>query len=290
MVKNEISRLENITRPGQSSSTQSNSERAQPSPSTPGSTGYKYQGSIVELVLLLAQLFSIISGVMFIFITNPYESRIVFQRCIFSALLTLLGTAVVMHGLPSLSTAKKLWRAFRNKATQQEMKQIANFAMDNNTHSIFYCSLILSSAPSHLLLIPLFLEVVVSLCRRVLVLAARAPSWASSFKGGFTSLADRVLARDTDIRRMIGNAEVFIFFALILQLFTSSRNILLLILYGQLLRVRYIVNADCKAAWNTVAQRADGVFLHARCPGPIRSLYNRIKSFAVGLVSQAPRA
>ena len=85
---------------------------------------------------------------------------------------------------------------------------------------------------------------------------------------------------------MISNAEVLIFFALILELFTSRRNILLLILYGQLLRVRYIVNADSKLAWNIVASRTDSVFLHANSPSVVKIAYNKVKSFAAGLVSQ----
>jgi hypothetical protein len=86
---------------------------------------------------------------------------------------------------------------------------------------------------------------------------------------------------------MISNAEVLIFFALILELFTSRRNILLLILYGQLLRVRYIVNADSRTAWNSVASRADGVFLHANSPSLVKAAYQRVKTFAGGLVAQA---
>jgi hypothetical protein len=85
---------------------------------------------------------------------------------------------------------------------------------------------------------------------------------------------------------MISNAEVLIFFALILELFTSRRNILLLILYGQLLRVRYIVNADSKTAWNTVTLRADSVFLHAYSPSLVKIAYNKAKSLAAGLVNQ----
>ena len=85
---------------------------------------------------------------------------------------------------------------------------------------------------------------------------------------------------------MTSNAEVAIFFALILELFTSRRNILLLILYGQLLRVRYIVNPDSRAAWDAVGARTDTLFLHPRCPTLIKSAYSKIKGIISGLVNQ----
>ena len=99
-------------------------------------------------MLLAAQIFSVAHAIMVVFITNPYESKNAFGRSILAALFSFVGQAVVTYGFPSFGTLKQLWKAFRQQASQAELKGIANFAMDSNTHNIFYCSLTLSSAPS----------------------------------------------------------------------------------------------------------------------------------------------
>ncbi len=102
----------------------------------------------LNIILLAAQIFSIVHAVMVVFITNHYESKNAFGRAILAALFSFTGQAILSYGFPSFSTGKKLWKAFRGKASPAEIKDIANFAMDNNTHNIFYCSLTLSAAPS----------------------------------------------------------------------------------------------------------------------------------------------
>jgi hypothetical protein len=103
---------------------------------------------ILNIILVAAQIFSIVHAVMVVFITSPYESKNAFGRAILAALFSFAGQAVLSYGFPSFSTGKILWKAFRGKASPAEIRDIANFAMDNNTHNIFYCSLTLSAAPS----------------------------------------------------------------------------------------------------------------------------------------------
>jgi hypothetical protein len=105
-------------------------------------------GLVVNLVMLGAQIFSLFNAILVIFLTDRFESKNAFGRSILAALFCFLGQAVLAYGLPSIGTAKKLWKAFRGNSSQAEMKSIADFAMDNNTHLIFYCSLTLSAAPS----------------------------------------------------------------------------------------------------------------------------------------------
>jgi hypothetical protein len=118
------------------------------SSSSSSSTNTSKHGWISDSVLLLAQLFSVVHAIMVVFITNHYESKNAFGRSILASLFSFLGQAVFFYGLPTFGTIKLLWKAFRGKASQAELRGIANFAMDNNTHNIFYCSLTLSAAPS----------------------------------------------------------------------------------------------------------------------------------------------
>jgi hypothetical protein len=103
---------------------------------------------IFNIILVVAQIFSLVHAVMVVFITDHYESKNAFGRAILAALFSFTGQAILSYGFPSFSTGTKLWKAFRGKASPVEIKEIANFAMDNNTHNIFYCSLTLSAAPS----------------------------------------------------------------------------------------------------------------------------------------------
>lgn len=84
--------------------------------------------------------------------------------------------------------------------------------------------------------------------------------------------------------------EVGVFFILIFQLITPQRNFILIILYGQLLRVRFLVSDDSKVAWGNIATRADSVFLNARCPGIVQTGYNKVKTFVHGLGHPVPPA
>jgi hypothetical protein len=142
-AKRELARLES-----ESKKTPSRSEDHGRQSSTKSSDASSRKWWILNIVLLLAQIFSIVHAVMVVFITNHYESKNAFGRAILAALFSFTGQALLNYGFPSFSTGKKLWKAFRGKASPAEIKDIANFAMDNNTHNIFYCSLTLSAAPS----------------------------------------------------------------------------------------------------------------------------------------------
>jgi hypothetical protein len=70
---------------------------------------------------------------------------------------------------------------------------------------------------------------------------------------------------------------------LVMQLVTSQRNLILIILYAQLLRVRFLVSSDSRLAWDNVAARTDAVFLNARCPGIIQTGYNKVRGWVYNM-------
>jgi hypothetical protein len=51
------------------------------------------------------------------------------------------------------------------------------------------------------------------------------------------SASDAFLGVLQDVSRISSHAEVLVLFALVVELFTPRRNLILLVLYGQLLRV-----------------------------------------------------
>ena len=102
-------------------------------------------------------------------------------------------------------------------------------AMDLNTHNAFYCTLLISSGPSLLLLIPIVLHSLVSVAAKATVVVSNVTALAALLH----PLLKMVTSRTTDICRYSAQTEVGIFFVLILQLATSQRNLILLVLYGQ---------------------------------------------------------
>ena len=145
-AKKELQRIESEV--GRSQAKASSSWSGASYTSSSSTSRNRKHGLVADSVLLVAQLFSFVHALMFVFITNHYESKNAFGRSILASLFSFIGQAVLSYGLPSIGTFMQLWRAFRGKASQAEVKGIANFAMDNNTHNIFYCSLTLSAAPS----------------------------------------------------------------------------------------------------------------------------------------------
>ena len=231
----------------------------------------------LQVLLLFGQAFAIFSTVQFLLSTDPMQSRFVFLRVAMATMATFVIEALVRHGSPSVSTLKNMYKAVRGTATQQDVKGIFDFAMDENTHLIFYASLLFSAAPAMILLIPVMPIVLVSFAKRgKTVVSTRIPALNNVLAPQF----DRILSSEPLFKRTSANAEVVILLILIFEIFTPRRNLMFLLLFVQLLRVRFLVNANSRDAWKTFEGYSDGLFLHAKSPAFVHNAYNKLKAFA----------
>ena len=146
--------------------------------------------------------------------------------------------------------------------------------MDGNTHMVFYCSLLFSSMPALILLFPVLPIVLVSLARRVKLLLSSLPSLFAPLG----AQCDRIISTEPTLQRTSANSEVVILIILIFELFTPRRNLMLLILFSQMMRVRFLVNANSRAAWKTLEGYMDAVLLHTRSPSVVKAAYDKTKA------------
>ncbi|KAG2764441.1 hypothetical protein JG687_00004710 [Phytophthora cactorum] len=85
----------------------------------------------------------------------------------------------------------------------------------------------------------------------------------------------------TRMPQVAANIDVAIGVALILELLTPSRNFLLLVLYWQVLRVRYMISPQLQEAFRTLHATILTLVHHPRCPAVIAAVYGKIHAFAV---------
>jgi len=239
----------------------------------------------MQLLIVVVQMAAIGCAVAFGMIPDRALGRVFFQRVVVAALAGFVLHAVLVHGLPGLGLIKTMYRALRGTAEHSELQGISRVAMDLNTHNAFYCSLLMSSAPSLILLIPVILHSAVSLASKMTALVADM----GPLKAIAAPILGQITSRNAQITAWAAQSEVTIFFVTIAQLLTPSRNFILVILYGQLLRVRYLVSADSKTAWGNLCSRTDGIFLHARSPTIVQGAYNKLKGYVVGLGNPQPK-
>ncbi|ETK83281.1 hypothetical protein F441_11733 [Phytophthora nicotianae CJ01A1] len=85
----------------------------------------------------------------------------------------------------------------------------------------------------------------------------------------------------TRMPQVAANIDVAIGVALILEMLTPSRNFLLLVLYWQVLRVRYMISPQLQEAFRSLHAMILTVVHHPRCPAMIAAVYGKIHAFAV---------
>ncbi|OQR93695.1 hypothetical protein THRCLA_08369 [Thraustotheca clavata] len=84
--------------------------------------------------------------------------------------------------------------------------------------------------------------------------------------------------------QVVANLDVGIGLCLILELFTPARNFMLLLIYWQLLRIRYMVSPQLKNAFGQLDQTLTALVYHPRCPTAIATGYNKLKDMLAGMV------
>jgi hypothetical protein len=72
--------------------------------------------------------------------------------------------------------------------------------------------------------------------------------------------------------------EVLAGFVLIFNLLTPARNFMMLLGFWQYLRIRYMLSADSKRAFQIVRVKLDGWIANPMCPAIIRTAYAKILS------------
>lgn len=81
--------------------------------------------------------------------------------------------------------------------------------------------------------------------------------------------------------QVAANIDVAIGVALIFEMLLPSRNVLLLVLYWQVLRVRYMISPHLQEAFRLLHATILTFVSHPRCPSVIGVIYSKLHAFAV---------
>ena len=77
--------------------------------------------------------------------------------------------------------------------------------------------------------------------------------------------------------------EVYVGFILILMVFVGGAGLMHVIMYWQMMRLRYMMNPCTQEAFGRFDIMLQGYFNHPYCPGVIRTGYGTVKSFMSGM-------
>eukprot|EP00294_Goniomonas_avonlea_P010796 CAMPEP_0114553820 /NCGR_PEP_ID=MMETSP0114-20121206/7872_1 /TAXON_ID=31324 /ORGANISM="Goniomonas sp, Strain m" /LENGTH=394 /DNA_ID=CAMNT_0001738809 /DNA_START=35 /DNA_END=1219 /DNA_ORIENTATION=+ len=250
---------------------------------TPGLSG---AALILGFVQLIAHIFIVVNAFLSLLPGDGSSAWHAYKQAMLVSLISLIIGLVRAHGIPNLGTFKKVWRTLRHQ--QGGDQTMFNFLTDQQLHYILYTSLFITSAPSFIFLVPVLTLTVYSICNFLTQFFNKnMPAIGSKL----TPVFRQVTSRGADISRLNANTELIIFFFLIFQLFSPSRNLLLIILYAHaFLRIRYMSSEDSKAAWGKVKASSDRVFNHPSCPPQVTGLYTKLVGFVHGLGNPQPPA
>ncbi|KAJ1491431.1 hypothetical protein T484DRAFT_1933169 [Baffinella frigidus] len=239
-----------------------------PPPPTPQTAGPKW----LQGMLLVLQIAAVGHAIGFVASSATYQGKFLFGRTALLAAFAFFIEMMYRHR-PSTKAVFNVYKAMRGTATQSEVKGIADVAMDETTHRLFYTTLLFSASPGILMLVPIMPLMLANAATNVKRLSASLPC---NLPLPSTAIA--------------AQSELVVFVSMVLALFTPHRNFLTLILLGQLLRVRFLVAPDSQTAWSNLAARADALFLNPRSPGVVQSAYTRVKTMLVNFGTPTPPA
>jgi hypothetical protein len=81
---------------------------------------------------------------------------------------------------------------------------------------------------------------------------------------------------------LIAAAEIATAIILLLEVFTSRRNLLTLVAMWQLLGLRFTLNADTRTAFTALDARISSLTMHPRCPPIVNPGYEKLRTFLRG--------
>ncbi|CAI5728262.1 unnamed protein product [Hyaloperonospora brassicae] len=200
------------------------------------------------------------------------------------ALVNYASYLAFMHGVPRWS-ATYAERLFLDPATQ----------------AFFFCLVFWLSPPHSLAMAPVFLQDMVhyftylqSLLQVMGLADAKVVTLVTSkalvpltaliiSDSSFPALSTRAKWAKLYSRmpQVAANIDLAIGFAMIVELLLPSRNFLLLVLYWQVMRVRYMISPPLQEAFRSLHATILSVVNHPRCPAVVRSVYERIGAFIV---------
>ncbi|CAI5713334.1 unnamed protein product [Peronospora destructor] len=105
----------------------------------------------------------------------------------------------------------------------------------------------------------------------------------------FSTLATRAkwAKLNTRMPQVAANIDVAIGIALLLEMLLPSRNFLLLVLYWQVLRIRYMISPQLQEAFRALHGTILTLVNHPRCPAVFSVVYGKIHAFAVKMSDAA---
>ena len=91
--------------------------------------------------------------------------------------------------------------------------------------------------------------------------------------------------KQAQLNQMKYDVEVYLGFYMIIMMVFGGGNILALMLYWQLMRVRYMVNYGCQAGWKRMDDNIKKYVLDSpRCPAFARTAYYKIRGFMASMI------
>mmetsp|Transcript_11020 Transcript_11020/g.16725 ORF Transcript_11020/g.16725 Transcript_11020/m.16725 type:complete len:218 (-) Transcript_11020:93-746(-) len=91
-------------------------------------------------------------------------------------------------------------------------------------------------------------------------------------------------------RIMKSDLEVYVGFMLVLMIFVGGSGLMQVIMYWQMMRLRYMMNPCTQEAFGRFDVTLQGYLNHRFCPGILRTIYGYVKSMMAGMAdTQAQR-
>lgn len=89
---------------------------------------------------------------------------------------------------------------------------------------------------------------------------------------------------------MKSDIEVYIGIYLVVVWFLGWSNILTIMMYWQVLRLRYMISSGTQGGFRRVNAKIKDLLSHRMVPGLVRGLYNKISGFLSGMVESEMNA
>ena len=95
----------------------------------------------------------------------------------------------------------------------------------------------------------------------------------------------KVNTNQAQLTQMKHDIEVYLGFYMIVMALLGGSNLLAIMLYWQLMRVRYMVNYGCQAAWKRMDESIKKNVLDSpRCPGVVRTVYQKVRGLMASMI------
>jgi tetratricopeptide (TPR) repeat protein len=178
--------------------------------------------------------------------------------------------------------------------------------LDPATQSLFFALVfwVAAQPPHGLALLPVLLIEAVHLCAWLATLLgllglADSPLVAAATSRALVPLAAAIISEPgfpaltpaakwaalyRKMPTVAANIEVALGLALVVELLSPARNVLLVVLYWQVLRVRYMISPPLQDAFRRLHAALLSVTSHPRCPAFLRSAYTKLHAFAWKMV------